>query len=338
MRIGIHHKEKGTFSERWIQFCEQKQISFIIVDCYKNDIVQQLADCDLVMWHHNHVHPKDVLFARQLMFALENTGKKVFPDFYTQWHFDDKVAQKYLLEAAGAAMVPSYVFYDKTSAKEWIKTTHFPKVFKLRGGAGSKNVMLVKDSQKANSLVEKAFGRGFRQYDAIGGIKEQFRKLKIGKGSIKEVSKAIAHLIYPVQIEKAKGHEKGYAYFQDFIPANSFDIRVIVIGNKAFAIKRMVRENDFRASGSGFIKYDKSEIDIRCVQISFDVNRKLQSKCIAYDFVFDVDGKPLIIEISYGFMAKGYDPCPGYWDEALNWHEGSFNPYGWMIEDLIAKK
>jgi glutathione synthase/RimK-type ligase-like ATP-grasp enzyme len=239
------------------------------------------------------------------------------------------------LEAAGAPVVNSYVFYDKTTATKWIRSIDYPKVFKLRGGAGSKNVMLVKSQSKAHKLVKTAFGRGFRQYDAFGGIKEQIRKLRIGKGSVKEVLKAVAHLVYPVQLEKAKGREKGYAYFQDFIPGNSFDIRVIVIGNKAFAIKRLVRENDFRASGSGFLQYVKEDIDIRCVQTSFEANKKLHAQCIAYDYVFDPAGKPLIVEISYGFMAKGYDPCPGYWDEQLNWHEGAFDPYGWMIENLI---
>ncbi|MEN9571753.1 MAG: hypothetical protein RL172_2984 [Bacteroidota bacterium] len=336
MKLAIHHKEKNTFSERWIQYCNQQQINYVIVDCYASDIVAQVKDCDALLWHHNHVNPKDVLFAKQLLFALQDAGKKVFPGYYTQWHFDDKVAQKYLLEAVQAPMVPTHVFYDKKTALAWINTSSFPKVFKLRGGAGSKNVMLVKNSRTAKALAATAFGKGFRQYDAWGGIKEQLRKLKLGKGSVKEVIKAAAHLFYPVQIEKAKGREKGYLYFQDFLPANTFDIRVIVIGNKAFAIKRMVRDNDFRASGSGFLRYDKNEIDPRCIQISFEVNKRLQSQCIAYDFVFDGNQQPLIVEISYGFMAKGYDPCPGYWDNQLQWHEGPFNPYGWMIEDLIA--
>jgi hypothetical protein len=41
------------------------------------------------------------------------------------------------------------------------------------------------------------------------------------------------------------------------------------------------------------------------------------------------------LEISYGFVAEGYDPCEGYWDKDLTWHEGSFNPYGWMVDMMI---
>jgi len=46
---------------------------------------------------------------------------------------------------------------------------------------------------------------------------------------------------------------------------------------------------------------------------------------------------PKIVEVSYGFANKVYDPCPGYWDENLSWHEGKFNPYGWMV-DLVLKQ
>ena len=48
-----------------------------------------------------------------------------------------------------------------------------------------------------------------------------------------------------------------------------------------------------------------------------------------------VFGKPKIVEISYGFSPEGYDPCPGYWDKNLTWHEGKFNPYGWMVEEVL---
>ena len=133
------------------------------------------------------------------------------------------------------------------------------------------------------------------------------------------------------------GKEKGYVYFQDFIPNNLFDIRIVVIGDKAFGIKRMTRKNDFRASGSGNIFYTKSEIDERCVKIAFDVNDKIKSQSIGYDFVFDVNNDPLIIEISYGYNPSAYDACEGYWDKDMNWYEGKFNPYEWMIEDLISK-
>ena len=72
--------------------------------------MQQLVDCDALMWHHDQGNYKDVLFAKQLLFAVEQSGKKVFPDFKTNWYFDDKVGQKYLFESLGVPFVNTYIF------------------------------------------------------------------------------------------------------------------------------------------------------------------------------------------------------------------------------------
>jgi glutathione synthase/RimK-type ligase-like ATP-grasp enzyme len=334
MKIAIQQIVESSFHERWIEYCDNNNIPYKLVNCYDLDIIQQLKDCDALMWFLFVNNYKDALFGKQLLYSLEISGKKTFPNFSTGWHYDDKVGQKYLLESIGAPMVPSYVFYSKKEALDWIKTTTFPKVFKLRGGASSANVRLVQTKRQAMRLVNKAFGRGFSQFNRWNNLKDRIGKYKLGKDTFIGVCKGIARLFIPTEYAKMHAPEKGYIYFQDFIPDNHFDIRVIVIGDKAFAIKRMVRNNDFRASGSGMIIYDKKQIPEICVKIAFDVNRHIKSQCIAYDFVFDGE-KPLIVELSYAFLARVYDPCEGYWNQNLEWHEGSFNPYGWMIEDLM---
>lgn len=334
MKIAIHHRP-GSFSDRWIDYCKRQDIDYKIVDAYSSDIIKQVADCDAFMWHHYHFDYRDVLFSRQLIYSLEARGIRCFPDFHTTWHFDDKVGQKYLLEALGAPLVPSYVFYTKKEALAWISKTTFPKVFKLRGGAGAANVMLVHTKREARKLVSKAFRQGFPQYDRFASLKERHRKWREGKGSFLNVLKGVGRVFINLDYAKMHGREKGYVYFQDFISNNRFDIRVIVIKDKAFAIKRLVRRGDFRASGSGNILYDRNEIPEICVRLSFDMSTKLTTQCLAYDYVFDADNKPIIVEISYGFAMHGYDPCPGYWTEDMIWHEGQFNPQEWMVDSLI---
>ena len=334
MKIAIHHR-KDSFSEHWITYCKENDIDYKVVNAYDSDIIQQIEDCDAFMWHHHHTNYKDVLFAKQLLFSIQQSGKKVFPDFNTGWHFDDKVGQKYLLEAIGVSLVPSYVFYDKETAFNWVGKTSFPKVFKLRGGAGAANVKLVHSSKGAKKLIKKVFSKGFSGFDRFNYLKETYRKYRLGKSSAKGVIIAVKLLFTSTEFAKMHAREKGYVYFQDFIPDNKFDIRVIVIEDKAFAIKRMVRDDDFRASGSGNIIYDKNEINESCVKLAFDVNAKLKGQVVAYDFVFDKNQLPLIVEISYAYTANGYEPCPGYWNSELNWFPGKFNPQHWMIENLI---
>ncbi|MCD4724678.1 MAG: hypothetical protein K8R63_07520, partial [Bacteroidales bacterium] len=245
MKIGIH-QTKGLFSERWIDYCKANKIPYKLVNCYQDDIIKQLHDCDALMWHFHHASPRDFLFAKQLLYSVQASGKAVFPDYNTMWHFDDKLGQKYLLEAIGAPLVPSYVFYNKKEALAWARQTDFPRVFKLRGGAGSQNVRLIKTKGDAKKLIKRAFGRGFSQYAAWPNLKERIRKFKKGQSSLFDVLKGIIRLGYTTEFSRISGKERGYVYFQDFIPDNDHDIRVVVIGNKAFAIKRMVRENDFR--------------------------------------------------------------------------------------------
>jgi glutathione synthase/RimK-type ligase-like ATP-grasp enzyme len=292
-----------------------------------------------LLWHHHQGNPRDIVFARQLLFAFEHAGIRVFPDFKTGWHFDDKVGQKYLFEALSIdERIPTWIFYSKSEALSWARETTFPKVFKLRGGAGSQNVRLVESESEALKLIRRAFGTGFKAYDAWGSLKERYRKYRLGKTSLNDVIKGMVRLVLPPPYARIKGRDKGYIYFQEFIPNNSSDTRVIVIDDKAFALKRMVRDHDFRASGSGTFKYEKKEFDERCIRVAFAINNKLKTQCVAYDFVFDNENKPRVIEINYGFLPSGYDDCPGYWDPELAWHEGKFNPYGWMVELVLRHK
>ncbi|ELR68649.1 hypothetical protein C900_00160 [Fulvivirga imtechensis AK7] len=337
MKIAIHHF-KNSFSERWLSYCEKNDIPFKLVNCYSSDIIDQLSDCSGLMWHWSQEDPKAKLFARQLTYSIEAMGKKVFPDSSTAWHFDDKVGQKYLLEAVSAPLVPSYVFYSKKEALSWISKTNFPKVFKLRGGAGAINVKLVKSKSKARSLAKKAFGKGF---GASGRTALFYNRLwKFRKNgdfsSFIGIFKGLARLFIPSDLEKFHGNEKGYIYFQDFIANNDSDIRIVVIEEKAFAIKRMNRTGDFRASGSGILHYlDNHTIDKRCLLAAFEVAIKLNAQCLAFDFVYNECQVPLIVEISYGFSMLAYDLCPGYWNKDLSWVEGSFNPQHFMIENFI---
>lgn len=337
MKIGIHYS-RGAFTQRWISYCQREGINYKLVNAYSSDIISHLFDCDCFMWYIDQGNYKDMLFAKQLIYSLQLSGKRVFPDMNTVWHFDDKLGQKYLFESFDLPIVPTYAFYTKQDAENWIDKVNFPIVFKLRGGAGASNVWLLHDRKEALAKIKKAFHRGFSVYNRWGSLKERIRKYRKGKTNIFDVIKGIVRLVIVPHLARMHGREKGYVYFQDFIPDNQYDVRVIVVGERAFAIKRMNRKNDFRASGSGDIIYDQSQIDERCIEIAFDVNRKICAQSIAFDFVFDRNKNPLIVEISYAFVAEGYDPCEGYWDIGMDWHPGAINPQGWMIEDLIKKE
>jgi len=337
MKIAIHNCP-GSFSDRWITYCQENNIPYKTVNCYASDIIGQLNDSDGLMWHWSHGDYRAQNFARQLIISIEKMGIKVFPSFNTCWHFDDKVGQKYLLEAINAPLASSYTFYDKDEAIKWIENTQFPKIFKLRGGAGSQNVKLIKNKNAAKRVVRKAFGKGFPLVDKISGFKQRLWVLRRDKNSkaVIHVIKGLIRFVYPPEGIGLLPRQKGYIYFQDYIPKNDFDDRVVIIGNKAIAIRRYNRDGDFRASGSGLIKHNHDLFACKTIKIAFDVADQIGSESLAFDFIYDEIGSPVIVEISYAYaMGAAYDNCPGYWDKDLNWHEDDVDPQRYIIEDFI---
>ncbi|MEE4538014.1 MAG: hypothetical protein V2J51_05935 [Erythrobacter sp.] len=333
--IAIHVKT-GAFAEGWAQYCEKHGVPFRRVDCFASDIVSQLQGCRALLWHWQHHDYRAALFARQLIASLESKGMLVFPGTSTCWHYDDKVGQKYLLEAVGAPLVRSHVFYEAASAMRWLDSAEFPIVWKLRGGAGSQNVRLVQSRQEAVSIVRKSFGRGW-QAVRTHALQERVREFRDNPGLITftNIGRGVVRAVIPHEKDRNRERDRNYVYFQDFVPNNDFDVRTIVIGDRAFGIKRMVRPGDFRASGSGAIIHRPDAIPEECIRISFDVTESIGSQCCAFDFVRS--GKEWkIIEISYAFALPGYADCPGYWDRQLSWHAGAFHPERFMIEDVLA--
>lgn len=329
------HNSRGFFTERWISYCKSYGIPYRIVDCHQSDIVDQVAGCAALLYNHHQGNSQDLVMAKPLLFALEHAGIPVLPDFKTNWHFDDKIGQKYLFEALKIEeRIPTWVFYSKSDALAWAERAVFPKVFKLSSGAGSQHVRLVKSKEHGVRLIRQAFGRGFSRYAGWENLLERYRKFRIGQGSAFDLIKGVLRLAWPPRYARVMGRVRGYIYFQEFLPDNEFDIRVIVIGERAFALKRLVRDGDFRASGSGNFLVAREEFREDVVRLAFQLNDRLQMQCVAYDFVYDQSKQPRVVEINYGFWPGGYDACPGYWDRQLNWHGGRFDPYGWMIDTL----
>ncbi|WP_417248566.1 ATP-grasp domain-containing protein [Celeribacter sp.] len=333
--IAIHTKS-GQFAIEWIAYCREKDIPFKAVDCFAPEIISQLKGCRALLWHWPHHDFRAQLFARQLIASVEEMGITVFPSTKTSWHYDDKVGQKYLLEAMRAPLVPTYVFYEKEVALKWVNTATFPKVWKLRGGAGSQNVQLAKTQADARRIIKRSFSKGWGN-SRFHALKERLWHLRRDRSlsAFLNLSRGVFRAIVPHELNSKNPLQRDYVYFQEFIPDNKFDIRVIVIGDRAFAIQRMVRTGDFKASGSGEIVFDRSVIPLDCVQIAFDVTSNLGSQSCAFDFV-QRDGKWLIVEVSYTFSADAYRKCPGYWDRSLIWHEAPVTPERFMLEDLLT--
>lgn len=336
VRLAIH-PVPSSFSDRWLEYCRQQGIDHYTVNCFDCDIVEHLRPADALMWHITHGVSRDVILGVHLVRALEAMGLIVFPSSATFWHYDDKLAQKYLLEAVAAPLVPTYIFYGLQEAMDWIDQASFPKVFKLRRGAGSQNVRLVRTADEARGLAKRCFGQGFKPVAGI--LADGLVKLKKHRqrGDVAAALKRLPATLKNIyNANRMLPREKSYALFQEFLPGNTYDTRITVIGDRAFGFTRNVRKNDFRASGSGSIDYNLKRVGLDCVEIAFAVARRIGSQSLCFDFVRDANGRAMIVEISYMYLAGPVHQCAGHWDASLNFHEGQVWPQDAILDDLLA--
>lgn len=287
--IVLKRKRHVSFSERWIQRLQAQDHQARVVDLFRPDLFEQLAGCDgLMWWYPPDPFPRN--FAVRLLSAIDHgMGLPVFPDYRTCWHFDDKVAQFYLLRAAGIPMPRTWVFWQREQAIEFCRSASYPLVLKLAGGIMSANVRLLRDVAEAEYWVGKLFGRG------VFVLQRPTRRLP--EALVRSAASTLEHLVTgrPRRLPRGRDWQHGYFLVQEFLEGNHYDTRVAVIGNRAFGFRRFNRPADFRASGSGLRSSDPTKIDPAFVRLAFRVAQCLGTQSIAVDGLWR-GGTPVLTE------------------------------------------
>ena len=343
MVIGVHFRATGGFGPRWTEALQRRGFTVKSLDLLGPAPLEQVQGCSGVMWHWPHYPHEDRLAALPILRVIEeHLHIPIFPDMATCWHYDDKIAQAYLLEALDIPHPQTWVFWRKSEALAWCEKACYPIVAKLAGGAGSTNVRLIHNRAEARRHIEVSFsGTGHMVKPSFpkGWGARQWARLRRALARVVRAGPYVLMGRYPPLPDRTYWMpQKNYALFQEFVAGNEFDTRVTVIGNRAFAYRRFNRPNDFRASGSGNFNVEPSQIDLRCVQAAFAAARKLKSQSMAFDFLFRGEARePVIGEISYCYVDWMVEKCPGHWDDQMNWHEGHMWPEDAHVEDFIAR-
>lgn len=198
---------------------------------------------------------------RRKYYVLEKfLGKTCYPSTDHALLYEDKCLEAYISETAGIPFARTHISNDKQDALQMVESLKYPQVSKINPSSGSIGVQLVHNPKKARKIVEQAFGRNGKQ----------------------------THRLYERQ--------KDYAYFQDFIPNDGYDIRVIVVGNRAFGYYRKILVGDFRASGMNQV--EKRELPEEAIHIALSTNKVIKSPMLVVDMVHGLDGKFYVIEFS----------------------------------------
>jgi hypothetical protein len=334
------HDNKGSFSDRWISICKVRSIPYVTVDIFSDDIFDKFKQLDVrALLMHPPMHDqRSKLVAKSIIQTCNLMNISTFPTLSDYWHFDDKVAQKYLFSALDLKTPDTHVFFSRENALTWIDTVQMPIVFKLKSGAGSINVALLRTKTEAIRHVNRMFGRGYPATEsALRDISTKLRSHKAKKDWLATMLRLPNTLRNWWNLRQNLDWERGYIYFQEFVSGNDCDTRVTVIGNRAFAFRRLTRPGDVRASGSGAIVYDPLSINLDCVRMAFFAAKRLGSTCVAFDFILkEKEQTPLIVEISYGFNAEAVYGCSGYWSPEMIWNPQRLWPQEAILDDFLS--
>lgn len=337
--VGIHVDPLGQFVkylQRYEQILEFNGIIVLRMDSNDDDFWENISKLDAFICRFSDYDVYKQKAKAIIPVVEKYYGIPCFPDMNTSWHYDDKIRQYYIMQKNNLPFVKSWVFWDKINALIWADKAELPLVFKLKGGAGSRNVILIKTRKELTQIINKIFKKGIKggELPAKDSIAPgQYYKFRYWIYNKMQIAKR-EFVPYWRLIPNWKIH-KNYALFQRFLDKNDFDTRITVIGKRAFGFRRYVRENDFRASGSGNIDYDVDKIDMRCVKIALKVSKTLKFQSMAYDFLYDENQNLKFCEISYIYLDDAIYKCTGYWDENLDWHEGNYWPQYFHLMDLL---
>lgn len=231
-----------------------------------------------------HQYMKDVLYDLKQC----RPDVRLLPDLDMLFSFENKGYQELLKKRLNFGNLNGQYVGDLSDLKTEVK---FPIVYKLLNGAVSSGVFLVKNYTDLEKLIQDKTRRSPLEF-----INYLRRLRKKNKSS----SMTPNHELIDQNFKSFFSKRHSFV-LQDFIPNLDCDYRVLIFGNKFYISKRMVRDNDFRASGSGKQKWVEPSKEI--LEFSEQVRKKLNVPIIALDIAED-KGKFFLIEfLGLGFGA-----------------------------------
>jgi glutathione synthase/RimK-type ligase-like ATP-grasp enzyme len=263
----------------------------------------------------------------------------VFPDTGDSDHFDDKVAQSYLLRGLGLSTPKNYPLHSNAAVEQWIgEVGEFPIVAKLRAGSGASNVQLINNTGELRAYAKRMFGAGTESKpNALFKIKSNIASTK-SVGEFYRRLKRAPEFFFARKRASGRSRESGYVYLQEFIPGVGHDLKVVVVGDKLSFVARSVRTGDFRASGGGDLFYNRSLVSPAMIDAAFLASNAMNSDCTGFDMITDPrTGQPVILEVSYGFSHTAQLGAEGHYNQQHKWIDEPLNPPIYLLERLIEE-
>ena len=303
LRVAVGTTYPGNWRQQFVEALERKRaagypLSYDVVDIERHDWINALEPYDVVLWKPECMGLANAAaFKEKVYFMERHMGKVVVPNFNSVWHFESKNAQSYLFALDGVRTPRTTVCFRAEDAQRQLETAAMPLVFKRSHGAASKQVRLVKDAREAEPWLRGAFcGNEYKEARMRQGGSRLATALRL-LGKRWFWSFLWRHLLDKEPL--------GNVYWQEFVPDNPADMKIIVIGDRyVYGYWRNNRPGDFRASGGGNLDFQRP-IPQEVIQYCLDLNRRWDVDSMGYDILLR-HSEPIVIEMSHAY----YDTYP----------------------------
>jgi glutathione synthase/RimK-type ligase-like ATP-grasp enzyme len=245
---------------KYRRFLDNNSFNNSIFPIHQHDWIEQAQKFDIIIGIPNNLFYTLQEVRSKFEIIEKYLGKSCYPSSAHARLYEDKCLEAHISKATGIPFAKTFVSHDKVDAFHIIENLKFPFVSKIVPSSGSQGVELVHDINQAREIIKQVF--------SISGRK--------------------THLI--------SYRQKDFIYFQEYIPNDGYDYRVIVVGNWVFGFDRKVPSGDFRASGMH--TWEKKALSEESMRIALKVNEVIKSPVLAVDMLRGLDGIYTIIELS----------------------------------------
>lgn len=208
-----------------------------------------------------------------IAFEIQSRGGVLIPGIEFYLSHENKFYQE-LYKSRMGIKTPKSRLFTHTNKHETKSIPFSNSVLKSYNGFGSSGVRLVNSEHDFNKALAKSMTHYV--FSGLGSIT---------KNAVKFFYK------YKNKYPSAFGR----VIAQELIPNLQFDWKVLVFYNQVFSLKRYVRNNDFRASGSGKFDYE-AEASHSLIKFSESIRDKLNLPFVSLDIAETESGDFFVIE------------------------------------------
>jgi len=260
-RVGIvRDLEKVPRWTKYRRFLENNGFPCDIYDIHAHDWIEKAGAVDLVVNLVSNEISRLEEIRVKYHFLETSLAKRCYPTAAQVLLYENKCLEAYIAKAHGLPFAATHISHRREDALAIAGKTRYPLVSKINHSSGSMGVELVRTPRRARRLVRRAFSRNGRS------------------------------------IHVPWVRQKNYVYFQEYVPNDGFDIRVILVGHRAFGYYRRVLEGDFRASGMNTV--ERRALPEEAIRAALEVQRCVRSPQLVVDMVHALDGRYVVIEYS----------------------------------------